>query len=108
MNSEHERNKFIALNFKFIPPEEIILNKDEVVIHFVSVQESFRHLLEDKSLINMLESERDKSKRKDGVIEDILNRSAFTDNPYFRENPGSYAALFYSDSVEIVNPLGSA
>ena len=42
------------------------------------------------------------------VLRDFSDGSAFQENPYFKKNPGAFAAHFYSDAMEIYNPLGWA
>ena len=39
---------------------------------------------------------------------DIQDGSSFKENTFFKANPGALSLLFYSDGVELKNPLGSA
>ena len=113
--SEFKRTKFIQQNFKYVAPVQIILNSNEVtlgaspdVFHYVPIKESFRQLIEDKSLNDVLESQREMLKKNDDVSRDLRDGEAYKNNPFFKKNPGAFAALFYSDGVELTNPLGWA
>ena len=115
LSTDFKRKKFIAENFKYIPPVEIVLNKDEVRngekpdgVHYISVIESFKHLIEDESLLEVLNQEREKSLKKTEILRDLRDGVAFHGNEYFQSNPGAFAAHFYSDAVEVSNPLGWA
>ena len=113
--SEYKRIRFIHENFKYVPPIEIVLNKESVLqgeakdcIHYIPVTESFKHLIEDKSLNDVLEKEREKVRKQGDTLKDFTDGSAFKENPFFQNNPGAFAGHFYSDSVELSNPLGAA
>ena len=115
LNTEYKRKKFIQQNFKYVAPVEIVLNSNEVklgaskdVIHYIPVKESLKNLLEDESLIRVFEQERGKSRKDDGVLRDFRDGSAFKESDYFKDNPGAYASHFYSDAVELTNPLGAS
>ena len=116
VSSEFKRNKVIKEEFKYIQPEGIVMNKEEVkngikadLVHYIPIKESFKHLIEDRSLNEVLEQERNKTQKKNpGTLRDFTDGSAFQDNLFFKQNPGSYAAHFYSDAVEVSNPLGWA
>ena len=115
LDTEYKRKTFIKENFKFIEPQEIILNAEGVkkgeakdVIHYIPVTESFKHLLEDKTFNEVLDREREVAEKNDEILKDLTDGTAFKENKYFKENPGAYAGHFYSDSVELANPLGAA
>ena len=112
LSTEFKRIKFISEHFKYIPPVGIILNKEEVknggkpdYVHYIPVIESFKSLMEDESLFSVLNQEREKT--QDGnIINDLRDGIAFQDSALFKSNPGAFAAHFYSDAVEVSNPLG--
>ena len=114
LSTEFKRIKFISEHFKYIPPVGIILNKEEVknggkpdYVHYIPVIESFKSLMEDESLFSVLNQEREKT--QDGnIINDLRDGIAFQDSAFFKSNPGAFAAHFYSDAVEVSNPLGWA
>ena len=115
LNTEYKRNKFIQQNFKYVAPVEVVLNENEVkqgskkdVVHYIPIKESLRNLLEYKSLKKVFEQEREQSRNDDGVLRDFRDGSAYLESNYFKNNPGAYAAHFYSDGVELSNPLGAA
>ena len=116
LSSVYKREKYIKENFKYVSPVEIILNSEDHrngapkdCLHYVPVIQSFKTLIEDKSLCEVLEKKRNEvhSKPK-GVVRDFTDGEAFTKNQFFMENPGAFCAHFYSDSVEVSNPLGAA
>jgi hypothetical protein len=115
LNTEYKRTKFVKEHFKYIAPVEIVLNKEEVlrgelkeVFHYIPVTASFQHLLEDKTFNEMVDIERESFKKSSDSLKDITDGAAFKENEYFRNNPGAFAGHFYSDSVELSNPLGAA
>ena len=115
LNTDYKRSKFVQGNFKYVPPLEIVLNKAEVdmgaakdCFHYIPVAESLKNLLEDPTMIEVFERVREEDKRKPGVLRDIKDGSAYKNVQFFQQNPGAYVALFYSDALEIVNPLGAA
>ena len=116
LSSEYKRNKAIKEHFKYCAPVGIVLNKEEVKngakpdhVHYIPIKESFKHLVEDKSFIEVLEQERDKTQKKNPeILRDLTDGSAFRENSFFKQNPGAFAAHFYSDAVEVSNPLGWA
>ena len=76
-------------------------------VHYIPVIESFKSLMEDASLFSVLNQEREKT--QDGnIINDLRDGIAFQDSAFFKSNPGAFAAHFYSDAVEVSNPLGWA
>ena len=115
LNTGFKRTKFIQKNFNYIPPIEIVLNKEAVLqgevkdcVHYVPVTESFCALMEDKSLSDVLERSRNTPKKSSDIIKDLTDGEMFKKNQYFKDNPGALAGHFYSDSVELSNPLGAA
>lgn len=115
LDTNYKRSKYIQQNFKYIEPQEIILNKEEVdmgmakeCFHYVSVVDSLKNLLEDETFINVLEKEREVRERRKEVISDVKDGNVFKEVEFFKQNPGSLASIFYSDALEIVNPLGAA
>lgn len=114
-SSAYKRTKFVAENFKYINPVGLVLNRDEVkmgakpdYVHYIPVIESFKHLVEDESFILVLNQEREKSRKDSDVLRDFTDGVAFQENVFFKNNPGAFAAHFYSDAVEVSNPLGWA
>ena len=115
LNTEFKREKFLMENFKYLHPEEIILNKKEFskgekkdVVHYVDIKESLRCLLEDKNVIDALEKGKKHTIREPNMISDFLDGSAFKSNTFFLNHPDAYAAQFYSDAVELTNPLSAS
>ena len=66
LDTNYKQSKYIRQNFKYVEPQEIILNKDEVNLgkskkcfHYISVIDSLKHLLGDDTFIEVLEKERE-------------------------------------------------
>ena len=115
LDTVYKRNKFIRDNFKYVAPQEIVLNETEVkngvpkdVLHYIPVIETFKHILEDKTMIKVLEKAREERNSKEGVIRDIKDGRMYKRLDFFKNNPDALVAIFYSDALELVNPLGSA
>ena len=112
LNTPYKRNKFVQENFNYIEPVEVLLNKREVekgakkdVFHYVPMVAAMINLLEDQSFQQMMST---RKYSMDDKVADIQDSSSFKNNKFFQENPDAMALLFYSDGVEIKNPLGSA
>lgn len=110
LNTEYKRNKYIRENMRYVAPEEIVLNEEEVklgkkkeVIHYVSMSESLKALIEDPTTIKMMAM---KTSRQafDHKISDLKDGSVYSKNGYFRENPDAFSAIVYSDAVELKEP----
>ena len=113
LNTEYKRNKYIQEHMTYVAPKEILLNKSEVrrgakkdVVHYIPVTEVVKNILEDRSYVHMMLQKKQQACH-DGLISDITDGSLFKRNLFFVKN---YALplLFYSDGVEVVNPLGAA
>ena len=113
--TQYKRTKFVEENMNYVAPVEIILNKSEVdngqakdVLHYIPLDVALKNLLEDRSLVKLFEEE-EKMPPKDATkITDILDGSLYKSNPFFKENKDALSLLFYSDGVELKNPLGAA
>ena len=114
LSSQYRRNKYIKENFNYVPPVEIVLNKNDVrngkpkdVVHYISVTESFGNLVQDRTFCELLDRKMNEV-RLPGVSKDFTDGTYFRKNVFFQQNPGAFCAHFYSDSVELSNPLGAA
>lgn len=114
LNTQHKRLKFVKDHMKYVAPLEIVLNKSEVergvkkdCIHYVPLDSALKNLLEDKSTIGMMKKEENLIKEKDKIV-DIQDGTLYKSSQFFKDNPTALSLLFYSDGVEIVNPIGSA
>ena len=115
LDTDHKRNKFIRDNFKYTSPHEIVLNQDEIkrgaakdVFHYVPITETFKHLVEDETFTDVLEKVREEGKTQTDVIKDIKDGAVYKQIEFFKRNPTAFVGIFYSDALEIVNPLGAA
>ena len=114
LDTDYKRRRFVKENFKYVSPIEYVLNKNEVsvgkpndVFHYVPVVQSFKLLVEDQTFIVMMDKEREKEKLDKDVLKDIKDGSVYKNVPFFKDNPNALVGIFYSDAVELVNPLGS-
>ena len=116
LNTEYKRTQYIKNRMKYIAPEEIILNKNEVregskkdFVHYVPITETIRTLLKDPSMNKMLAKKTLKHTNMDNSrIYDLKDGTVYNQNEYFLSNPEAYSILLYSDAVKIKNPLGAA
>ena len=115
LDTNYKRNKYIMENFKYVAPHEIILNQSDVnrglpkdVIQYIPVCEAFKALVEDLTMINILQTDKEKFGRKVDVIDDVKDGNLYKNIEFIKQNPSAYAAILYSDALEIVYPLGSA
>ena len=112
LDTEYKRFKFVQESPNYVGPIEILLNKSEVqagikkdVLHYVPIVDSFKTLIQDASFNKMVAMKKSKN---DAKIRDMKDGSIFHNNEYFKSNPEAFAALLYSDAVELKNPLGAA
>ena len=115
VNSNYKQDKFIRENFRYIAPLEIVLNKTDAdkgavkdCFHYIPVCESVKALLEDPTVITVLDNAKGNDSKEAGVLRDVKDGNVFKNVKFFQDNPGAFAAMFYSDAVELVNPLGAA
>ena len=115
LNTQYKRTKFVQERMQYVAPVEILLNKSEVeqglkkdVIHYVPLDVALKNLLEDKSLVKLLNNEKKRQSKDANVITDILDGSLVKTTPFFQENEDALSLIFYSDGVELKNPLGAA
>ena len=114
LNSEYKRNRFIQELDLYAKPEEIVLNKAEVlkgnkkdVYHYVPIIKSLIALHNDKTFQDVVQRNR-RPLNSDIKIKDIKDGQHYSNNPFFQAYPDAYGIMMYSDAVEIVNPLGAA
>ena len=112
LNTEYKRKKVVQSSPNYVHPQEILLNRADVqkgdkkeVYHYVSILESFKVLLQDSSFKQMLAGAKANGEDK---IRDVKDGSHYKNNKYFLENEEAFAAILYSDAVEMSNPLGAA
>ena len=105
LQTQYKRTKYVRENMQYVAPIEILLNKSEVkrgekkdVIHYIPLIDTIKNLLEDRSVIKMLENY--KSDKK-SVIADIMDGSCYKSNPFFQDNENTMGLILYSDGVEL-------
>ena len=113
LNSEYKRVEFLKDNFNYVAPQEIVLNPKQVedkkapkdVVHYVSIIDTFKNLIQDSTYNEMVESS-DPNKENDKV-KDVKDGELYKTNSFFNKNPGAFTMMLYSDAIELVNPLGA-
>ena len=113
LDTEYKRNLFIKDKFSYVQPQEIILNPDQVknkvapkaCIHYVSVIETFKNLVEDPSFNEMMEH--NNPHNSSDTFKDVKDGELYKKNKYFMQNPEAFTMILYSDAIELVNPLGA-
>ena len=114
LNTIYKRDKFIKENFKYVEPEEIVLNRDRLKgekkdsVHYIPVISSLKSQVEDRSFIDVIEENRNNVRPNNHITRDVTDGVAYKRSKYFRQNPEAFVANFYSDAVELTNPLGAA
>ena len=109
LRTQYKRTKYVRENMHYVAPIEILLNKSEVergekkdVIHYIPLIESIKNLMEDRSVMKMLDNQRNDKK---SVIADIMDGSCDKSNSFFQDNENTVGLILYSDGVELkVNP----
>ena len=113
LDSGYKRLQYLKSNFKYVEPEEILLNPNEVmkrkepraVMHYVPIIETVKNIVQDSTFLEVTENKfYDKSKAE---IKDVKDGIIYKQNEYFKDNPEAMTLLLYSDGVELVNPLGA-
>ena len=116
LRSDYLRKKYFQREFKYVAPNEIVLEEKESThsthkkkkecFHYVPIQETLKVMCEDKSMKNhMLRLPMEKER---GVFEDVHDGRVFKRNAFFTENPNSLQIILFQDACEISNPLGAA
>ena len=113
LSSEKKRIAFLKQHFHFIEPEELILNPEEVKlglkkdsVMYVPLHKALKTLIEDKTYVKVLEQLLN-TKRVESCLKEVVDGSGLKENNYFKQYPGAIPLLFYSDAVELANPLGA-
>ena len=114
LNTEYKRVQFLKERFIYVEPEEIVLNSRQVreekspkaVVHYVNIVETFRNLVQDPSFNDMIEKSK-VTNNSETKLNDVKDGHLYRTNSYFKENPGAYTMMLYSDAIELVNPLGA-
>ena len=114
LDTEYKRVKFLEENFKYVKPQEIVLNKEEVkkgapkeVVQYIDILEAVKILAEDYSFSTVTNRECEISEESQDIIRDVKDASAYKNNEYWKENPTALVLGLYSDAVELVSPIGS-
>ena len=114
LDFEYKRTKLTRENINYVGPMEIILNKEGVksgerkdCLHYVPIHKTVLNVVTDPTFNKMTELKRP-GRKSVGKLVDLKDGSVYKESAYFKANPGAYAAVLYSDAVELKNPLGAA
>ena len=113
LDSGFKRLQYLKSNFKYVEPEEILLNPNGVekrkepraVMDYVPIIETVRNLVQDSTFLEVTENMINDKSMAD--IKDVKDGMIYKQNIYFKDNPEAMTLLLYSDGVELVNPLGA-
>jgi hypothetical protein len=86
--------------FKFVEPQEIKLPDAKRTFSYVSVIDTLATLASDPSFKADACSD-------SGFLRDVKDGTAYKENAFFKKNPEAFTLIFYSDAVELCNPLGA-
>ena len=108
LNTQYKRTKYVKENMKYVDPLEIVLNKSGVergeskdVVHYIPIIDTLKNLMEDKTVIKMLDVNGMNEVNNDSAIGDITDGSVFRSNQFFQENRDAMGLMLYSDGVEL-------
>ena len=77
--------------------------------HYVPMTESFRALIEDQSMIKMMQMKTTApAVDTEDQLSDLKDGTIYKNSDFFNSHPDAFTAMIYSDGVEIKNPLGAA
>ena len=114
LDTEYKRVQFVKEKFSYVPPLEIVLNPKQVrekkapkaVMHYISIIESIKNLVQDPSFIQVVEND-EISRGEESRYKDVKDGELYKNNMYFKQNPEAFTLMLYSDAIELVNPLGA-
>lgn len=86
--------------FKFVEPQEIKLPDLISTFSYVSVIDTLATLANDPSF-------KPEDWSDNGFLRDVKDGTAYKENAFFQRNPDAFTLIFYSDSLELCNPLGA-
>ncbi|XP_043472523.1 uncharacterized protein LOC122505125 [Leptopilina heterotoma] len=105
--TNYKRRKFYKKHFTYVKPELVSLGKirgKKAHFHYVPIIETLKALFKNKSFdINLKLPQNDTQ-----ILKDFTDGLMFKSNPYFLENPEALQIILYTDSFEVVNPIGSS
>jgi hypothetical protein len=87
-------------DFKFIEPQEIKLSDQNNHFSYVSVIDTLATIVNDLTF-------KQENHEEDGYLRDVKDGLAYKENPFFQNNPDAFTLMFYSDALELCNPLGA-
>lgn len=67
---------------------------------YVSVPDTLSKIVADPGF-------RPEAQSQDGLLRDVKDGSVYKSNTFFLKNPDAYTLMFYSDAIELNNPLGA-
>jgi hypothetical protein len=110
-SSCHKINKVVKTDpaFKYLEPQEhrVIVNpktcseqQKEFSFVYVSVPETLKNVVESLGA-------KAAPLNRDHMLRDVKDGLKYKTNNFFKKHPEAYTLMFYSDTIEITNPLGA-
>jgi len=94
-----------------IPPTADSDQQKEFKFVYISVPETLANIVEALGLLpgDLKQDDllRDINNGLDRLLKDVKDGLVYKTNPFFVKFPGAYTLMFYSDSIELSNPLGA-
>jgi hypothetical protein len=113
LRTDYMRKEWIRRNLKYCAPVSIplghLVNKKGKQKHFyyIPIMQSLQNLFSDKSVIKDYRASL-RVNHPENELHDITDGSVFKHNTLFSSHPEALRIILYTDSFEVVNPLGSA
>ena len=109
LRSQHKRELFYKNNFRYVDPVQKFLGYNQYgkpcKFHYVSLKQTLMSLLQDKSVMECLESS---SFVEQEVFRDLHDGKVYKHICQTVEHSSFLELILYQDAFEVVNPLGSA
>ncbi len=103
----YKRKKFVKNSKNYIPPREVKLPPDNSgtkrTFQYIPVTDLVKAIAGDPGF----KQELDFPKQRE-MLYDFKDGAFWKNNDFFRNNPEALAMIFYSDELEVCNPLGAA
>jgi hypothetical protein len=106
-SSVYKRKKFVRGSGFYIPPREVKLPADDTGIvrtfQYIPIIDLVKAIVSDPGFCKQTEYSRESE-----TLYDIKDGEFWKNSPYFQNNPTALGLIFYSDELEVCNPLGAA
>jgi hypothetical protein len=106
-SSVYKRRKFVKNSGNYIPPCEVKLPQDSSGIkrtfQYIPVIDLLKAIVADPGF-----NQQPQFPRQCEMLYDVKDGAFWKNSAFFKDNPDALGLIFYSDELEICNPLGAA